>query len=84
MYVEDNVGWRWGFGIGIAANALALALFLLGAPYYSRNETRASPFIGLLRVPVAAFRKRKMKTTTGDYYYGDDDDDEDAPTNWFR
>ncbi|XP_047965504.1 protein NRT1/ PTR FAMILY 2.7-like [Salvia hispanica] len=83
VYVEDNVGWRWGFGIGIAANALALALFLLGAPYYSRNETRASPFIGLLRVPVAAFRKRKMKTTTGDYYYGDDDDDEDAPTNWF-
>ncbi|KAL1558104.1 protein NRT1/ PTR FAMILY 2.7-like [Salvia divinorum] len=86
VYVEDNVGWRWGLGIGLAANALALSLFLVGAPYYSRDEPRASPFTGLLRVAVVAFRKRKVKTTTADYYHGDDGvkrGDEDAPTNWF-
>ncbi|XP_057781708.1 protein NRT1/ PTR FAMILY 2.7-like [Salvia miltiorrhiza] len=85
VYVEDNVGWRWGFGIAIAANALALALFLVGAPYYSRDEPRASPFTALLRVAVAAFRKRKAVAgvTNVDYYYGDDGVKGDAPTNWF-
>lgn len=86
VYVEDNVGWQWGFGIGMAANALGLALFLIGAPYYNRDQPRDSPFTGLLRVVVAAVRKRKaVAGTNADYYYGDDVKvvDANAPTTWF-
>lgn len=77
VYVEDNFGWRLGFGICIAANVLGLALFLIGTPYYIyRRENHPqgrSPFMGMLRVVVAAVRKREaeISSQTDDYYYGD-------------
>lgn len=86
VYVEDNLGWGWGFWIGLAANVVGLALFFIGTPYYTRDNPRASPFTGLLRVVVASIRNRKavISSQPADYYYGDQGADADAPTNWFR
>lgn len=86
VYVEDNLGWGWGFWIGLAANVLGSALFFIGAPYYTRDNPRASPFTGLLRVVVASFRKRKavISSQPADYYYGDHGVDANPPTSWFR
>ncbi|XP_058199682.1 protein NRT1/ PTR FAMILY 2.6-like [Rhododendron vialii] len=74
-YVEDDVSWGWGFGICVAANVAGLVVFVAGSRFYRRVKPKGSPFTGLARVVVAAFRKRNVVVSnkSEDYYYGADD-----------
>jgi peptide/histidine transporter 3/4 len=74
VYIEDNVGWKWGYGVSAVANLIGLAAFLLGHRFYLRDKPQGSPFTGLVRVVVAAVRKRKVQLSSKieDYYYGKD------------
>ena len=74
VYVEDSISWALGYGICFAANFIALAIFLAGHRFYRRDKPRGSPFTGLLRVVVAAIRKRKVMLSSRieDYYHEHD------------
>ncbi|XP_057955926.1 protein NRT1/ PTR FAMILY 2.7 [Malania oleifera] len=74
VYIEDNLGWAWGFSLCIAANALGLAVFVIGNRRYRHVKPQGSPFTGLARVLVAAYRKRKLPVSSevDDYYHGAD------------
>ncbi|XVF20189.1 hypothetical protein REPUB_Repub11eG0176400 [Reevesia pubescens] len=71
VYVEDNISWALGYGICFAANFAALAIFLAGHRFYKRDKPQGSPFTGLLRVVIAALRKRKvlLSSRSEDYYH---------------
>ncbi|XP_047319503.1 protein NRT1/ PTR FAMILY 2.7-like [Impatiens glandulifera] len=72
VYVEDNVSWGLGFGLCLAANLIGLALFLFGARFYRHVKPKdGSPFVGLARVVVAAFSKRRESVSFDPerYYY---------------
>ncbi|XWS53232.1 hypothetical protein CRYUN_Cryun11dG0140200 [Craigia yunnanensis] len=74
VYVEDSISWALGYGICFAANFIALAIFLAGHRFYRRDKPRGSPFTSLLRVVVAAIRKRKvvLSSRIEDYYHEHD------------
>ncbi|KAK8581500.1 hypothetical protein V6N12_071721 [Hibiscus sabdariffa] len=63
--------WALGYAVCFAANFVALSVFLSGHRFYRRDEPQGSPFTGLLRVLVAAVRKRKVVLTSRneDYYH---------------
>ncbi|KAL3530624.1 hypothetical protein ACH5RR_009946 [Cinchona calisaya] len=89
VYIEDSVSWALGFGICLAANILGLAIFLAGSGFYRHLKPQGSPFVGLARVIVAAFRKRTMRFSlkSEDYCQGPDVADyKEAlfPTKFFR
>ncbi|KAK8679051.1 hypothetical protein V6N13_144523 [Hibiscus sabdariffa] len=62
VYVEESI---------MSPNFVALSVFLSGHRFYRRDEPQGSPFTGLLRVLVAAVRKRKVVLTSRneDYYH---------------
>ncbi|XVE59135.1 hypothetical protein DITRI_Ditri05aG0021400 [Diplodiscus trichospermus] len=74
VYVEDSISWELGYGICFAANFVALAIFMAGYGFYRFDKPRGSPFTGLLRVVVAAVRKRKLllSSRSEDYYHEHD------------
>ncbi|GFZ17946.1 major facilitator superfamily protein [Actinidia rufa] len=71
VYVEDNVSWGLGFGLCAVANVVGLAFVLFGSQFYHCVRPQGSPFTGLARVIVAAFRKRKilLSLKSEDYYH---------------
>ncbi|KAL4278401.1 hypothetical protein GQ457_03G044120 [Hibiscus cannabinus] len=71
VYVEESISWALGYAICFASNFVALSVFLSGHRFYRRDEPQGSPFTGLLRVLVAAVRKRKVVLTSRneDYYH---------------
>ncbi|MBA0807327.1 hypothetical protein Gohar_023138, partial [Gossypium harknessii] len=71
VYVEDSMSWALGYTICFAANFIALAVFLAGQRFYRCDKPQGSPFTGLLRVVVAAVRKRKvlLSSRSEDYYH---------------
>ncbi|PPD82831.1 hypothetical protein GOBAR_DD20226 [Gossypium barbadense] len=70
VYIEDNLSWGLGFGLSVAANLLALLIFLLGNRFYLHDKPQGSPFLDIVRVMVAAFRKRNFSLSpmADDYY----------------
>ncbi|GAU17433.1 hypothetical protein TSUD_233100 [Trifolium subterraneum] len=60
VYIQDNVGWGWGLGIPTMAMFLSIITFICGYPLYRHLNPKESPFTGLVKVGVAAFRKRKI------------------------
>ncbi|KAL6967375.1 hypothetical protein U1Q18_033184 [Sarracenia purpurea var. burkii] len=75
VYVEDK-SWGWGFGLCAAANIVGLVVFFLGSRFYRRFRPQGNPFVGLARVAVAAFRKRKvlLSLKSEDYHHKTDGD----------
>ncbi|XAR59800.1 hypothetical protein NMG60_11015774, partial [Bertholletia excelsa] len=70
VFIEDSVSWAWGYGVCAAANVLGLAIFLLGSRFYRHGKPQENPLIGLIRVVVAALRKRNMPLSLkGEDYY---------------
>ncbi|XAR59799.1 hypothetical protein NMG60_11015772 [Bertholletia excelsa] len=70
VFIEDSVSWAWGYGICSAANVLGLAIFLLGSRFYRHGKPQENPLTGLIRVVVAALRKRNMPLSLkGEDYY---------------
>ncbi|KAG9151214.1 hypothetical protein Leryth_002771 [Lithospermum erythrorhizon] len=67
VYVEDNVSWTLGFSLCVVANILGLAIFLAGNRFYRHLKPEGTPFMGLVRVSVAAVRKRKVSLLLKDH-----------------
>ncbi|PUZ68789.1 hypothetical protein GQ55_2G056800 [Panicum hallii var. hallii] len=59
IYVQSNVSWWIGFAIPAALMFVSCALFFAGAGLYVRVRPEGVPLAGVLRVTVAAFRKRR-------------------------
>jgi len=59
IYVQSNVSWWIGFAIPAALMLVSCALFFAGAGLYVRVRPEGVPLAGVLRVTVAAFRKRR-------------------------
>ncbi|KAJ8476770.1 hypothetical protein OPV22_020497 [Ensete ventricosum] len=77
VFVEDSVSWTLGYALCTAANAVGLVVLLLGTKYYRRPAAQGSPFTGMARVVVAAFKKWNVKVSQQNpsYYYGSGGDD---------
>ncbi|CAL4915810.1 unnamed protein product [Urochloa decumbens] len=59
-WVQQNVSWGLGFGAGAACLLAASLAFVAGTPWYRRQMPTGSPLKDILRVLVAAFRKRRV------------------------
>lgn len=73
VYVQDSVSWAWGFGICLICNTVGFGIFLFGKGFYRYLKPQGSPFMDLVRVLVAAVRKRKvlLSSNIDDYYHGE-------------
>jgi peptide/histidine transporter 3/4 len=60
-WLEQNVAWALGFGIGTACLLVAALAFVAGTPWYRVQMPAGSPLRDIIRVLVAAFRKRGVR-----------------------
>ncbi|KAM0856703.1 hypothetical protein ACQ4PT_048966 [Festuca glaucescens] len=60
IYVQSNVSWWVGLAIPAALMLVSCALFFAGARLYVRVSPEGSPLASVVRVAVAAFRKRRV------------------------
>ncbi|KAL9227356.1 hypothetical protein vseg_003052 [Gypsophila vaccaria] len=58
VYVQTSISWVIGFGIPTICFALSIIVFLLGCHTYIYKQPQGSIFIDMVKVVVAAFRKR--------------------------
>ncbi|KGN50724.1 protein NRT1/ PTR FAMILY 5.1 [Cucumis sativus] len=62
VYVQENIGWGLGYGIPTVGLLFSLFIFYLGTPIYRHKVRKSrSPAKDLIRVPVTAFRNRKLE-----------------------
>ncbi|KAL3840624.1 hypothetical protein ACJIZ3_025215 [Penstemon smallii] len=61
VYIQDAVSWAWGFGIPTMLMLCSIVLFFVGTRFYVYVKPEGSVFSGIVRVIVAAYKKRKMK-----------------------
>ncbi|KAG2730589.1 hypothetical protein I3760_01G301600 [Carya illinoinensis] len=62
VYIQDNLGWGLGYGIPTVALLLSVFMFYLGTPIYRHKVRKSkSPATDLIRVPIAAFKNRKLQ-----------------------
>ncbi|KAG2724002.1 hypothetical protein I3760_02G198100 [Carya illinoinensis] len=62
VYIQDNLGWGLGYGIPTAGLLLSLFIFYMGIPVYRHKVRKTkSPARDLIRVPIAAFKNRKLQ-----------------------
>ncbi|KAF5453738.1 hypothetical protein F2P56_028614 [Juglans regia] len=62
VYIQDNLGWGLGYGIPTAGLLLSLFIFYIGIPIYRHKVRKTkSPARDLIRVPIAAFKNRKLQ-----------------------
>nr|CAB3495127.1 unnamed protein product [Digitaria exilis] len=59
-WLQQNVAWALGFGIGTACLLVASLAFVSGTPWYNTQMPTGSPLKDIIRVLVAAFRKRHV------------------------
>ncbi|XP_074282258.1 protein NRT1/ PTR FAMILY 5.2-like [Silene latifolia] len=60
VYVQENVGWALGYGLPTIGLAISISIFLVGTPLYRHRLPAGSPYTRMLKVIVAAFKKRKL------------------------
>lgn len=60
VYTEDNLSWGFADLILAITMAVTILIFYLGRPYYRYKLPKGSPLTPLLKVLVAATRKRKL------------------------
>ncbi|RZC58076.1 hypothetical protein C5167_005374 [Papaver somniferum] len=58
FYIQENIGWMIGFGLPALAMVFALVVFWLGSRFYRSHVPKGSPFVRIVQVFVAAYRKR--------------------------
>ncbi|KAJ8764097.1 hypothetical protein K2173_005002 [Erythroxylum novogranatense] len=62
VYIQENMGWAMGYGIPTVGLALSLSIFYLGTPMYRHKvRTTKSPTTNLIRVPLVAFKNRRLQ-----------------------
>ncbi|XP_038878529.1 protein NRT1/ PTR FAMILY 2.10-like [Benincasa hispida] len=60
VYVQTEVSWAWGLAIPAFLMFLSCALFFMGSWIYVKLEPDGSPFTSVMRVLMAAFKKRQL------------------------
>ncbi|KAL9831336.1 putative proton-dependent oligopeptide transporter family, major facilitator superfamily [Arabidopsis thaliana] len=72
VYTQENASWKLGFGLCAVANLISFIVFVSGKRYYKHDKPMGSPFTNLIRVVVAATRKRKavISSREEDYHHG--------------
>ncbi|KAG6599951.1 Protein NRT1/ PTR FAMILY 5.1, partial [Cucurbita argyrosperma subsp. sororia] len=62
VYIQENLGWGLGYGIPTVGLLFSLFIFYLGTPLYRHKVRKSrSPAKDLIRVPLVAFRNRKLQ-----------------------
>ncbi|XP_010532219.1 PREDICTED: protein NRT1/ PTR FAMILY 5.1-like [Tarenaya hassleriana] len=62
VYIQENLGWGLGYGIPTIGLTLSLIVFYIGTPFYRHKVLKTGNFAkDLGRVPIAAFRNRKLQ-----------------------
>lgn len=63
VYVQENLGWGLGYGIPTVGLLLSLLIFYAGTSTYRHKvkATNKSTLRDIIRVPIDAFRNRKLK-----------------------
>lgn len=65
VYIQENLGWGLGYGIPTVGLLLSLFIFYIGTPIYRHKVRKSkSPARDLIRVPIAAFKNRKLTLPT--------------------
>ncbi|KAK2965941.1 hypothetical protein RJ640_005357 [Escallonia rubra] len=59
VYIQTYVSWTLGYAIPVACFVLSITAFLMGRHVYVYKKPQGSVFVDMLKVMVAAFRKRK-------------------------
>ncbi|RLN43091.1 hypothetical protein C2845_PM01G48450 [Panicum miliaceum] len=77
-WLEQNVAWALGFGIGTACLLAAALAFVAGTPWYRVQMPTGSPLKDIIRVLVAAFRKRRVRLEREDGAAAPLHEDDDA------
>lgn len=61
VYVQENVSWGAGFGLVTAVFGVSIVVFLVGTPFYRHRTSSGSAVTRIVKVFVAAVRKRHLK-----------------------
>ncbi|PAN48192.1 hypothetical protein PAHAL_9G366500 [Panicum hallii] len=77
-WLEQNVAWALGFGVGTACLLVAALAFVAGTPWYRVQMPTGSPLKDIIRVLVAAFRKRRVRLELEDGAAAPLHEDDDA------
>jgi peptide/histidine transporter 3/4 len=83
-WLQQNVAWALGFGVGTACLLAAALAFVAGTPWYRVQMPTGSPLKDIVRVLVAAFRKRKASLAREDgaaVPLHEEEEEEDAAAN---
>lgn len=75
VYIQDQLGWGIGFAVPVLFMFCSAFMFLLGSPFYVKDEVSKSPFSGFIQVLVVAFRNRKIRLLPNDRYNHSDEMD---------
>ncbi|KAG8388661.1 hypothetical protein BUALT_Bualt02G0148500 [Buddleja alternifolia] len=78
VYIQTNISWLIGFAIPTACLVVSITLFLIGRHTYIYRRPQGTVFIDMVKVMVAAFRKRKINLKSGDEhsYYDPEEETE--------
>ncbi|CDY07605.1 BnaA03g19060D [Brassica napus] len=61
VYIQENLGWGLGYGIPTLGLLVSLMVFYIGTPFYRHKVIKSENLAkDLVRVPIAAFKNRKL------------------------
>ncbi|KAL0862011.1 hypothetical protein Bca101_041129 [Brassica carinata] len=61
VYIQENLGWGLGYGIPTLGLLVSLIVFYIGTPFYRHKVIKSDNSAkALIRVPIAAFKNRKL------------------------
>lgn len=66
VYIQDNISWVIGFSVPTCLMACAIVLFFVGMRFYVYVKPEGSVFSTIVRVIVAARKKRNLKVPAVD------------------
>ncbi|KDP24544.1 hypothetical protein JCGZ_25108 [Jatropha curcas] len=65
VYVQTNVSWVAGYAIPTCCLFLSISIFLMGKHTYLIKKAQGSVFVDIIKVIVAAIRKRNLDLASG-------------------
>ncbi|XP_013636303.1 PREDICTED: protein NRT1/ PTR FAMILY 5.1 isoform X2 [Brassica oleracea var. oleracea] len=62
VYIQENLGWGLGYGIPTVGLLVSLVVFYIGTPFYRHKVIKSDNIAkDLVRVPIVAFKNRKLQ-----------------------
>lgn len=69
VYIQSNISWVIGFVIPTACLAFSISIFVIGQHTYICTKPQGSVFADMVKVVVAACKKRKVKSGEAITFY---------------